>query len=526
MGIACRIEQGGYALTLALDIDAQEVLRRTRAAKARRDFAYFVRLVKPEYDVQWFHDVIIGELEQATQHERGGRVGLALPPGHAKSEYAILYCAWMVARDPDIQIAYVTYNLDFAKVQFKRLKDLLGSPRYVHYFGRLINDALAEDVSGEENTKTKIEIVGGSGWVAAAGFGAGLDGLRCDVIVVDDPFKKDEAYSPSIREKRWQTYVGTILQRRRPNRPLHIVMLFTRWHLDDLTGRCKKHEPDQWRWVEIEALRMSELDSQKGAQIDDPREDGEALWEAVATAEELLAYQTLDEGLFWAVQQQTPIPAGGALFKNDWFDERWSAIQALPGTFYQSWDFRHGGKRDAGSFAVGILAFQYDHEPGSLYILSMRRARWSPDETAAHFDALLTDRLWGRASTIIIENAGDGKGILAAFKDRHTGLVSVSPAGVGGKVQRARIAVPYVARGSIVLPIKEIAGDEPWIDAFLTELTLFTDMGSGTGNDDIVDALSQLIDRVYDATDSALDGAGLAREAWKLLMGKGDKDDG
>lgn len=506
-------------MTLGLDESPQEVLRRARAARARRDFGYFVRLVKPEYDVQWFHDVIIEELAQATQHERGGRVGLALPPGHAKSEYAILYCAWMVARDPDIQIAYVTYNLDFAKVQFKRLKDLVSSARYVHYFGRLINDALAVDADGKENTKVKFEITSGSGWVAAAGFGSGLDGLRCDLIVIDDPFKKDEAFSPTVREVRWKTYVGTILQRRRPDRPLHIVMLFTRWHLDDLTGRCKKHEPDQWRWVEIEALRMSELDSQKGSHIDDPREDGEALWEAVATAQELEAYQTLDEGLFWAVQQQTPIPAGGALFKKDWFSQRWQRLTPTGGTLYQSWDFRHGGKSDAGSYAVGLLALQFDHQPEKLYILSMKRARWSPDETTDHFNAALNDPLWGMASTIIIENAGDGKNILAHFKHRHNGLVSINPAGSGSKVRRARATVPYAARGSVVLPAVEIASDEPWIDAFLAEVTLFTDLGSGTGNDDIVDALSQLIDYVYDASDSALDDRGLAREAWKILMG-------
>lgn len=515
------------AATLTIDEDPRELLRRTRASRARADFAYFVRLVRPRYAIQWFHDVIMAELQRSGLSEENARLGLALPPGHGKSEYAILYCAWMVARDPSIQIKYLTYSTAFSRKQFKRLKLVLNDERYIHYFGRKVNErrVVTDEASGAVNTKERFEIVGGTGWVEATGFGGDITGSRCDVIVIDDPFKRSEVRSPTIREHRWQSYVDEVCTRKRPDeqlpdgteikRPLRILMLFTRWHMDDLTGRCQRLEPEAWRFVEIEALRMPQLDERKAHPVDDPREPGEALWPAVAKAAQIEKVREIAESSFWAPYQQFPQPPGGTLFKHAWLEREWTTIEiGRGGRFLQSWDFRHGGAKDAGSFAVGLLAWQYHDEPDQLYLVDMVRERWDPSETISQFAAHQELPYWGSAEAILVEKKGDGVGVLSHFGQTVDGLVPVSPS--TSKVARARLAVPYVARPCLVL-----RANSSWVPVLREEMELFSDLGSGTGNDDIVDAVSQLVDYVYDASGTDEDDTRtLAQKTWDIMMGQ------
>lgn len=508
------------AATLTVQEPPGEMLRRARAQKAKRDFGYFVRLLRPEFEIEWFHDVIMSELVRAGTAFEDTKLGVAIPPGHGKTEYAWLYTAWMVTRDPDIQIKYVTYSITFARDQFKRLKNLLNSDTYVHYFGRKINTkrVVSDERESYVNSAELFEIVGGTGWVHATGFGGQITGSRCDLIIIDDPFKRDEVHSKIVRNRKWGIYLDEISTRARPYRPLRILMIFTRWHQDDLAGRAKNLEADDWRWVEIEALRMESLDSQRQADFVDPRAEGEALWPAVTTADKIRKVREIAEGTFWSIYQQVPQPPGGSLFKAAWFD-RWETIDVRPGRFFQSWDFRHGGPKDSGSYVVGLLFWQYDSEPDTLYIVSARRARWKPDESAQQFVATQQRPLWSKAEVILVENKGDGVMILSMSRGRYP-VQAVSPS--GSKVSRARVVVPYVARGSCLLPIAEIAGDDPWIDAFIGEVTLFSDLGSGTGNDDFVDAMTQALDWAFDASASEPDGADIAQQTWDLLMGKGN----
>ena len=54
--------------------------------------------------------------------------------------------------------------------------------------------------------------------------------------VIDDPFKgRAEAYSPTIRDKTWGWFADDFMSRFAKDGALLIVM--TRWHVDDLLGR-------------------------------------------------------------------------------------------------------------------------------------------------------------------------------------------------------------------------------------------------------------------------------------------------
>lgn len=489
---------------MALDhvkIDPVEGLRQVRAERAKRDFLYFVELIT-DYEVQWFQRVVVGELQRAGTSDKSTKLGLSLPPGHAKSEYALLYCAWMIARDRDITIKYVTYNTKFARDQFKRLKEILKSGRFVEFFGHAFNHkAVPKEIKlDEENTAEAIGLIGGSGWVHACGFNGGITGSRCDIIVIDDPFKNyEEACSPTIREKRWKEYLASISTRARPNRPLRILMLFTRWHLDDLAGRCKEFEEKFWRWVSFEAIKETPNEREDIEAID-PREDGELLWDAIFELEHLLNLREIDPAIFRAMFQQKPIPDGGALWKTGWFDERWEFLPNSDGQYIQSWDFRGGGKgrdgKGAGtSWVVGMLLFKPDDE-ARLYLVDLIRTRWGPDDTLVEFKAIQdgestytekeNDQRWVKSTTRYVELKADGISVHAHYARKYSGIIGLEPN--KDKEQRARDTAPFARAGQLVLPAKA-----RWLGTYEGEIFSFP----GAVADDQMDATTQVLNEEF-----------------------------
>ena len=61
--------------------------------------------------------------------------------------------------------------------------------------------------------------------------------------MIDDPFKdRADAESPVIRQKARDWYTSTFLTRM--HKDSKIVIIHTRWHIDDITGRLLKLEEE------------------------------------------------------------------------------------------------------------------------------------------------------------------------------------------------------------------------------------------------------------------------------------------
>lgn len=497
------------AAKVVVDLEA-EILKLDRRL-ARESFRDFVRLVKPAYEIAWFHDVLITRMQQLADGSTSGgrhRLGLALPPGHAKSEYALLYAAWRIGCDPDANILFVTYKQKFAEAQLERLKKIVRSDEYVRLFGRRINPKrVVSDVKrAKANNSTEFGVVGGEGVVRCTGFDGGITGGRYDDIIIDDPFKgHDDSSSKTVRDKRWKTYQLEILSRYRPDRDgLRILMLFTRWHLDDLTGRCQRDEAGDWMWVSIPALREGVNDD---AEIEalDPRAEGEALWPNAIKAEQLAKRRIADPEGFQCIYQQSPVPDGGATYKASWW-HRWEALPDLTGaTWVQSWDFRGGAATDRGSYAVGMLWVRPEGSARS-YLVDMVRGRWGVEETHAQFAQAQEREGWRRALPILVEAKADGVGILGLHSATVPGMQAVKPH--SNKLTRARNIVPLVSAGNISLP-----AFTPWIGELLAELTTFP----VAANDDQVDALTQAVDYLYAVSEIDQTPEEQAADTWGAL---------
>ena len=96
------------------------------------------------------------------------------------------------------------------------------------------------------------QVEGHAGGMFTAGVGGGVTGKGGNVIL-DDPVKNaEEAASFVYREKAWEWWNSTMYTRLEPG--AWALVIQTRWHADDLTGRLLAGSSEPWLVVNFPAI--------------------------------------------------------------------------------------------------------------------------------------------------------------------------------------------------------------------------------------------------------------------------------
>lgn len=226
-----------------------------------------------------------------------------VPPGHGKSTLVSCWIAWCWTLWPDSQFIYTSYAQELAAKHTAFVKDIVGCRMYSYLFDvELKKDSRAKD-SFETTAGGGVKAFGSAG--AVTGQNAGLPGLErfSGALIIDDPIKPDDVFSDTIRESIKQNYINTLRQR---NRGITVPFIFIgqRLHEDDLGGFLLSGEDTRpWNHVVLKGL-------------DDA---GNALAPHIKTREQLLILQKKSPYVYASQYQQDPLPAGGGVFKKEWF---------------------------------------------------------------------------------------------------------------------------------------------------------------------------------------------------------------
>jgi predicted phage terminase large subunit-like protein len=174
---------------------------------------------------------------------------------------------------------------------------------------------MRQDSKAKGNWLTK---EGGS--YTAAGVGGSITGKGFNIGIIDDPFKnREEADSQVYRDKVWNWYTSTFYTRQDGYGA--IIIILTRWHLDDLVGRLLEKEKDDIK-AGIEEFDRWELISFPAIAEEDEeyRKIGEALWPERFDLEKLKTTKNTIGVYDWvALYQQNPIMSETQEFKKEWF---------------------------------------------------------------------------------------------------------------------------------------------------------------------------------------------------------------
>jgi predicted phage terminase large subunit-like protein len=185
----------------------------------------------------------------------------------------------------------------------QRMQRALDDPMYRYIFGK---DLLAPKGSGlAQRNFDMLEFVGHDGYFRNTTVLGSITGEALDLGIIDDPIKsRAEASSENARDKAWNWLTDDVFSRFSDRAAL--LMIGTRWHIDDPAGRMIEHFGDRVQVVRFPAL----------AEHDEAhRKMGESLFPELKSVEFLLERKKLYTIASWeALYQQNPIITGGGVF--------------------------------------------------------------------------------------------------------------------------------------------------------------------------------------------------------------------
>ena len=129
------------------------------------------------------------------------------------------------------------------------MRNIVNSPDYKNVF----DVELSQDSKAANRWHTNKQ-----GMYVAAGVGTAVTGRGANILLIDDPFKdRQDADSEIQRQRVWDWYTSTAYTRLMQKGA--IVVINTRWHDDDLTGRllaAQQNGGDKWEVLSLKAFGL------------------------------------------------------------------------------------------------------------------------------------------------------------------------------------------------------------------------------------------------------------------------------
>ncbi len=274
------------------------------AQAGRYDLIDFSIITNRQYKPNWHHNQIAEKLE-AVEAGKLKRLMIFMPPRAGKSQLATInFPAWYLGRNPDKEVITVSYSGELALDFGSKTRDLVRDEVY----NLIFNLSLREDEKAKGKWRTKQ-----GGYYISMGIGGTITGRGADILLIDDPIKnREEAESEVYRNKVWDFYTSTAYTRLNPGGA--VIIILTRWHLDDLAGRLLKKERQNWEVIEFPAIAIKD---------EKYRKQGEPLWPSRYSLEEYEKTKETIGIINWnALYQQRPILSENQEFKPYWFKYR------------------------------------------------------------------------------------------------------------------------------------------------------------------------------------------------------------
>jgi predicted phage terminase large subunit-like protein len=390
---------------------------------------------------------------------------IAMPPQHGKSQSITeTLPSWYLGKYPNKRVIEVSYGDDLARKFGRRNKQKINE-----YGKKLFNI----EISSDTRSDTEFEIKGNRGSMISRGIMAGLTGQPSDLTIVDDPVKnRQEADSETYRERIWEEWLNSI--KTRLSAKGKVIVIQTRWHEDDLSGRIIKEGTE--KYYELNIPCEAEENDILGRNV------GDALFPEIGKDNEWLqefkkSYIGGQGSRAWnALFQGKPVSIDGNLIKREW----WQFYDKLPRIVTKIISIDAAFKGESTSDFVVIQI--WGKTGTGMYLIDQHKARMDFPTTLTAIRNMIKKH--PDATAKFIEDKANGSAIISVLRRDIGGIIPVNP--IGGKVARVNAVSPYIESGNVYLPRSVY-----WVDDFLNEASAFPN----GKNDDQIDAMSQALNR-------------------------------
>lgn len=531
----------GYKLNA---IDIQDFSRITRSLKTQ-DYQSFGNAIRPHYTWAWFHRYMFNELNTIFDN-KSGRLLLAIGDQHGKTEIAArLAVPYLMGKNPNFKVLYITYSDERAKEPAADILDIMASDEYGKLFPNFkLKDDITEEVRTAKKRANKLTITnftnansprpGKTGEFKAVGITGSITGFDADVIIVDDPFSGyAEASSKTIRDTRWNIFVGNILSRQQKN--VIIIVFCTWWHPEDINGRLRQYIKDrpiiapnapEWKLIEFNSLKDERYYPY------DPRKIGEYLWPEMKM-DTYLEQQALSIDLWMVKHQNLPIMSSGKVFDSECFRYYDEVPNLAAMRIVISVDPNYKKEAKAGDdCAIVVLGFMSN----KIYLLDFSAV--NKVDVIDNINRIRTFiQKYPDYHAILIEDAAQGEDIVTLLKHQRVNKIQKfipqgQSKGSNAKLYRSQTMIPYCRAGQFYVPSTKLNGN---INFYINQFLNFT--GIPGNKDDCVDATTQafiefkyLLEPIklgrmdYTIKNDFNIGVGLSRISRPFMVGNNEKN--
>lgn len=383
-----------------------QALQERLVRESRADLLRFTLSTMPTFEPADFHKRYYGVLTKFARKEIK-KLMVFLPPQHGKSEGSTRRLpSFILGQNPDTRVAIVSYNAPKARKFNREIQRIIDTPEYQEIFPEThLNSSNVTTVAGSWlRNADECEIVGHLGGFKTVGVGGALTGEPVDVLIMDDIYKDAKTAWSSIVRESVSDWYDTVAETRLHNNSQQLIV-FTRWHEDDLAGTLLRQQgeyhhtenPNGWVVVVYKAIK-------EGAPTEyDPRQEGEALWEARHNLEKLESIRKRNPHVFESLYQQNPKPSEGLMY-----DTGFKEYQMRPASSYC---VRKAYVDTADTGADYLCAIVYDETEIGNYIVDVLYTQKPMEYTEPALAEMLTKH---QVKECVVESNNGGRGFQRA----------------------------------------------------------------------------------------------------------------
>ena len=435
------------------------------------------------------------------------RLLICEPPGHAKSWVCSHHFpAFYLSKFPEHSLIFATHTDSFAETWGRKVRNLMLSPEHQRLFPGV-------NVSDDSRAAGRWDLSSGGSYYAV-GVGSSVTGRRADLVIIDDPLRGiEDANSQTVRDKLWDWYGADLYTRLKPGGV--IILIQTRWHLDDLAGRLlvAAENPKGEKWEKVILPAIAGQNDILG------RKPGEALWPEwadVSALNRMKDQPSMTNRIWSSLYMQSPVVDGGNLIKRSWI-QIWNRMSP-PKLKYviQSWDTAVS-RNETSAFSVCLTYGVFQEEKPSLegarseglmsmILLSRFRMkleypelrkmamRLAVDYLDTNYEMPMKSQTKRVPDIILIEDAPVGKPLISDLQRAGVAVTRFNPAKHGSKDARLMVASEIMENGRYYVPGQAPHFTQPrkWADDHVDSLVSFP----ASASRDEADAASQAIIRI------------------------------
>lgn len=440
------------------------------------------------------HHRVIGETLDRVLRNEIPRLIITLPPGYTKTEMAVInFVAKGFQINPNSRFIHASFSDQRALENSQMIKELVESASYQDQLSTDRQFGIAVDSKAKDRWKT----TAGGGMLAKAaggpitGFRAGyMDKTKfTGALVIDDPLKPDDAYSPAKREAVNRRATNTF-RSRLAHEGVPIVVIMQRLHSDDFVGHLLRGgSGDKWHHLDLPVLIES-------ADAEYPREWTHGipiphnlpvgpLWAEKHSLEEIEVLKA-DTHTYNSQYRQRPTSVEGALFNMDGFG-LWNELPAMD--YFMMYGDTALKTAERNDYSVLQLWGKAKNRTG-IYLVDQLRGKWEAPDLEKNVLAFWNKyRAMGvHPRAMKIEDKASGTGLIQGLRRKGVPILAIPRE--RDKYTRGLDAQPSVATGQVWLPRAA-----PFILTLQAELAAFDGLGSGHDDqvDPMLDAIAEML---------------------------------